>query len=141
MELLLTANILRSDFPHLKRDFNRGEQLLLLINQRNYCQGVHGITCTLGNDKEIHEIPMNAIAFYHQGNAYGIFVTEQTIGKTMWYCVAIPFDRLKLLHILQNQSAQELSNDLQKHKILKVKIEKNQIAFDYIKLLDIQALF
>ncbi|MFN5711804.1 MAG: hypothetical protein ACK46S_07255, partial [Bacteroidota bacterium] len=66
---------------------------------------------------------------------------EQYIAQTFWYCASLPFDRLQLLHILQNQSANALSCDLQQSTILKVIIEHNQIAFDYIKLLDIKALF
>jgi hypothetical protein len=141
MELFLTTIALRSDFPYIKRDFKLDDQLLLYVNHSNSCQGVHGITCTLGFEPQVYEIPMHVIAFNYQGNAYGIFVTEQFIEHTFWYCVSLPFDRLQLLHCLQNHSADNLSYDLQQTTILKVIIENNQIAFDYIKLLDIQALF
>ncbi|MFN5711716.1 MAG: hypothetical protein ACK46S_06815 [Bacteroidota bacterium] len=141
MELFLTTHALRSDFPYIKRDFKLDDQLMLYVNHSNNCQGVHGITCTLGFEPKVYEIPMHVLAFHYQGSDYGILVTEQYIAQTFWYCASLPFDRLQLLHILQNQSSNALSCDLQQTTILKVIIENNQIAFDYIKLLDIQALF
>jgi hypothetical protein len=141
MKLFLLTDLKRADFPYLKHNFNEGEPLLLHINHSNVCQGVHGITCTLCNDLEVHEIPMHAIGFVHEGKAYGILLTEQLFGQTIWYSVALPFDRMQLLQLLQTPWASGASFGLQKHKVLKVMIEKQQLAFNNINIHEIQPLF
>lgn len=89
MELFLTTHALRSDFPYIKRDFKLDDQLMLYVNHSNNCQGVHGITCTLGFEPKVYEIPMHVIAFHYQGSDYGILVTEQYIAQTFWYCASL----------------------------------------------------
>ena len=145
IQLTLSTTLFIKDYQWLPRDFNKGEQVYLLIGNNDGSIGKNGLICDTG-DGAFVELPTAALSIKHAQKNFGIFMTEQGIDDEVLYCKELPFNYHEML--AKTQSNDHLVTPIAgkpayktENKILKVMIKHGKITYHKAQHEDLAPLF
>ncbi len=145
IQLTLSTDLFIKDHQWLPRDFNKGEQVYLLIGNNDGCVGMHGLNCHSG-DNAFFELPTAALSVKYAQKNFGIFMTEQGIDYELLYCKEFPFNYHELLAKTQSNDYLIATNKGKpaykaENQILKVMIKHGKITYHKAQHEDLAPLF
>ena len=145
IQLTLSTALFIKDYQWLPRDFNKGEQVYLLIGNNDGSIGKNGLICDTG-DGAFVELPTAALSIKHAQKNFGIFMTEKGMDYELLYCKEFPINHYEML--AKTQSNDHLVTPIAvkpaykaENQILKVMIKHGKITYHSAQHEDLVPLF
>lgn len=150
LQLTLSKNITQKEYQWLKRDFEKGDIVILFTGSTLNCIGENGVICSLDGKMPIFELPATALQVSYLDKEFSVFMTEIGSRYSALYCKQAPIAHMNLLtkiqsnhHLVPSIKEKSLSKNsqLDETPILKVIITPKEISQEIIRVQDIAPLF
>jgi len=138
LQLKLTKDISKKDFPSLNHDLKKGETFYLNPEDNKCSVNPEGILSVMDENLKIHKIPAGVLSVSENGKDYTIFLTESSEESGELFATEQPFNHMELITQIQHTNQE---TNLSNKQVLKIEIKNSTIYQTYIKLNEIHPLF